>query len=199
MRKFLCLIILMSLFSCGFQVMYRDEENNLSHASELASIRIKKDRDHLSQKLKNNLYDLLNPDYIQAEAKYFLILKVSESNYGALITQTGASGRNTITVDVHYELKNLENAMTISQGSTAVSDSYDVSTNRYGTYVADETVQLNLTKIAAQNIRNALVNDLIEVRKRCEGGAQDQVDDEDDDEEEFVCPLSKKLSKKPIK
>ena len=167
MRNFFCLILLASFCSCGFQIIYRDGDNKFSYAEDLASIRIKKDRDHLSQELKNNLYDLLNPDYIKSEPKYFLILRASKSVSGALITQTGASGRNRVNIDVLYELKNLENGAIISRGTTAVNDSYDVSTNRYGTYVADDTVRLNLTKIAAQNIRNALVNDFIEVKKKC--------------------------------
>ncbi len=170
MRNFLRLIILISLCSCGFQVIYRDEANNFSYAEDLASIRIKKDRTHLSQELKSNLYDLFNPDYIKAEPKYFLILRTNRMMSGTLITQTGASGRNRVTVDVIYELKNLENGAVISRGMTSVNDSYDVSTNRYGTYVSDETVQNNLTKIAAQNIRNAIVNDFIEVKKKCSQG-----------------------------
>jgi hypothetical protein len=185
MRNFFCLILLASFCSCGFQIIYRDEGNKFSYAEDLASIRIKKDRDQLSQELKNNLYDLLNPDYIKSEPKYFLILRSSKSVSGALITQTGASGRNRVNIDVLYELKNLENGAIISRGTTAVNDSYDVSTNRYGTYVADDTVRLNLTKIAAQNIRNALVNDFIEVKKKCAEkpeSAKDEVAEEPEEE-----------------
>ncbi|MBU6140586.1 MAG: hypothetical protein KGP29_03390 [Proteobacteria bacterium] len=177
MRNFFCLIILLGLFSCGFQVIYRNEVNSFSYSEDLASIRIKKDRNHLSQELKNNLYDLLNPDYIKAEPKYFLILRTSKTISGTLITQTGASGRNKITIEVSYDLKNLENNAIISRGITSVNDSYDVSTNRYGTYVSEETVENNLTKIAAQNIRNAIVNDFIEVKKKCSG--EMKVEDEE--------------------
>ncbi|MBM3579903.1 MAG: hypothetical protein FJX34_03940 [Alphaproteobacteria bacterium] len=184
MRRFFCLITFLSLFSCGFQVIYRDEENNFSYAEDLAAIRIKKDRDHLSQELKNNLYDLLNPDYIKTEPKYFLIIRAEKTVGSTFTTQTGASGRNRITINVSYELKNLDSAEIISKGTTSVNDSYDVSTNRYGTYVADDTVQLNLTKIAAQNLRNLLVNDFIEIKKKCEGKVKT--------EEDFICPLTQK-------
>ena len=189
MRKFLCLILLASLCSCGFQIIYRDEANNFSYAEDLASIRIKKDRYHLSLEMKNNLYDLLNPDYIKSEPKYFLILRTSKSVSGALITQTGASGRNRVNVEVLYELKNLENGAIISRGVTSANDSYDVSTNRYGTYVADDTVQLNLTKIVAQNVRNALVNDFIEVKKKCAEKPKDEKEEEEivkESEEELL-------------
>jgi hypothetical protein len=65
-----------------------------------------------------------------------------------------------------------------------VNDSYDVTANRYGTYVAGEYVLSNLTKIAAQNIRNSLVNDLIEAKRKCEDKTQIEKG------EKFVCPLT---------
>ena len=48
MRNFFCLILLASFCSCGFQIIYRDEDNKFSYAEDLASIRIKKDRDQES-------------------------------------------------------------------------------------------------------------------------------------------------------
>jgi hypothetical protein len=84
-------------------------------------------------------------------------------------------------------------------------------------------VQFNLTKVVAQNIRNALVNDFIEVKKKCFGGIK--VEDEEYEvkveieeskngkgqvnpfsnrgvktvKEKFVCPFVKKLADKPAK
>jgi hypothetical protein len=184
-KKFLVTSLVFTLVSCGFQVMYRDEESHASYENDLAAIRIKKDRTAIDQKLKNNLYDLLNPDSTNVEAKYFLILDVTEAVSPTFITITGASGRNKITINVSYELKNLATATTISKGTTSVNDSYNVTDNRYSTDVADEYLRNNLTKVAAQNIRNSLVNDFIEVRKECEEKKQDK---------EFKCqiPMEKK-------
>jgi hypothetical protein len=179
-KKLVLAIILLSLFSCGFQVMYRDEESHASYESDLAAIRIKKDRTRVDQQVKNNLYDILNPDSLDVSAKYFLILTVKETVSPTFITITGASGRNRITISVSYELKNLETAATISKGSTSVNDNYNVTENRYGTYVGDEYLRDNLTKIAAQNIRNSLVNDFIEAKKECA---------EKKDDKYFKCPL----------
>jgi hypothetical protein len=86
-----------------------------------------------------------------------------------------------ITLKINYELKNLATATTISAGSTSVNDNYDVSSNRYGTYSAENYVRTNLTKIAAQNIRNSLVNDLIEVQKKCQESPKKESD--------FVCQI----------
>ncbi len=182
LRKFLAVFLMIGLCNCGFQVIYKDrKETDISYIHELASIRIKKDRNRLAQELKNNLYDLLNPDYLKVDAKYFLTLTIQESLSPTFISLTGASGRNKITLNITYELKNLVNAAVISSGSTSVNDNYDVSSNRYGTYSAENYVRNNLTKIAAQNIRNSLVNDLIEAKKKCE--------EEVKKDKNFICPL----------
>lgn len=165
-KKVLVLITLLNISNCGFQVIYKNDTESVSYEQELAAIRIKKDRTKLDQDLKNNLYDLLNPDSIEVEPKYFLILTTNKSVTSTYTTETGASGRDKIYLHINYELKDLKTATTISTGKTSVNDNYDVTINRYGTYTANEYVQLNLTKIAAQNIRNSLVNDLIEMKKK---------------------------------
>lgn len=160
-------LLLAIISSCGFKVIYKENDNSSqdSYLKELASIRIKKDRDQLSQKLKNHLYDILNPNYKETEAKYLLILSIKESNTPTFVTLSGSSGRNKITITVDYQLKRLEDAKLIASGSTSVNDNYDVSNNRYGTYTIEEYTKVNLTKLAAQNIRNSLVNDLTEAKK----------------------------------
>ncbi len=167
-KKLTATFLLLIFCSCDFQVIYKEREKaaDISYVEELAAIRIKKDRTRLAQELKNSLYDLLNPDYIKVEPKYFLTLQISSNTSSTFITSTGASGRNKITISASYLLKNLETGETISSGSTSVNDNYDVNTSRYGTYAAGQYTQSNLTKIAAQNIRNSLVNDFIEARKK---------------------------------
>ncbi len=184
--RILALATLLAISACGFQVIYADENNKDSHANELASVRIQKNHGRLTQEIRNSLYDVLNPDHLKTEAKYILILEVRRAVSSTFITSTGASGRNKVTLEINYTLKNLENAAMISNGATSVNDNYDVSSNRYGTYTAEEYVQNNLTKIAAQNIRNSLVNDLIEIRKKCDG----KFDNEKEEKGKFVCPLT---------
>jgi hypothetical protein len=172
LRKLVLTILLLSLYSCGFQVLYKEQSNdsredeNSSYIEELATIRIKKDRTRLSQEIKNNLYDLLNPDYIKAEPKYFLILTATKMTSPTFITITGASGRNRVDLNVGYELKDLESGDTISNGAVSANDNYNVTANRYGTYTSEEFVVSNLTKLVSQSLRNSLVNDLIELRKK---------------------------------
>jgi hypothetical protein len=208
LKKLCTTLLILSLCSCGFRIIYEEKADTFSYAQKLAEIRIKKDRTRLSQELKNNLYDILNPDYIKAEPKYFLILTVSSGISSTFTTTTGASGRNKVIVNASYELKSLETGDTISKGNTSVTDNYDVTTNRYGTYAAGDYVQSNLTKVVAQNIRNSLVNDFIEAKKKCDDAEQSK------EGGSFNCPLSdsiktpqkteptkstKKLADKPLK
>ena len=184
------LLVIFNVSSCGFQVIYKENEDGQksskhnSYSQELASVRIQKGRTLLSQKLKSSLYDVLNPDYLKEDPKYFLILDIKRQKSSTFITSTGASGRNKLTLTVGYELKNLKNAASISEGKTSVSDNFDVTTNRYGTVEAENYVESNLTKIVAQNIRNSIVNDLIEAKKKCN-------DKNLEESLTFTCPLTK--------
>lgn len=174
------LLISFLFSSCGFQVIYRDEEKTGSFSSELAAIRIKKNRTMLDQKMRNNLYDILNPDFLKVEPRYFLEIQLSTSTSSTYITSTGATGRNRIHLTATYHLKNLHDLSEISSGAAEVSDNYDVSSNRYGTLIADKFLRENLTKMIAQNIRNSIVNDLVEIRRNCQNPPK----------KNFVCPLS---------
>ena len=157
------LIISILVTACSFQVIYKDEFDDRSIAHQLASIKIRKDRNQLSQSLKNNVYDVLNPDYIKAEPKYFLEMNLESTVALTFTNASGGSGRNKVTLRVNYVLKNVKNAQKISEGKSEVYDSYDVSTNRYATLTAEDYVKENLTKVIAQNIRNSIVNDIASI------------------------------------
>lgn len=201
--KSLIILSLLSLaFSCGFQVIYKErkEDNkNISYIEELAAIRVKKNRDRLSQELKNNLYDIINPDYIKTEPKYLLFLSIKESISPTYITSAGSSGRNKVTLSISYELKSLKTGSSIARGSTSVNDNYDVTSNRYASHVSENYIKSNLAQIAAQNLRNSLVNDFIETKKKCYNKEEflkelkeknsKNLEDDLDEYENFVCPL----------
>jgi len=167
-KKILLTLVFCSIISsCGFQVIYHeaDAENKISYEEELATIRIEKDSGRLTQELRNAIKDTFNPDYIDVEPKYILSLNMLRSISGTFIAVTGASGRNKVTLTIEYKLKDAKTGKIVAIGSTIVNDNYDVQLNRYGTYVAEDYARSNLVKIAALNIRNLLVNDLIELKK----------------------------------
>lgn len=166
MKKLIITAILpIFLFSCGFQVIYREKESGISYEKELSAMKIQKSPGRLSQELRNNLYDLLNPDSLETDPKYYIVLKEEESIGSTFLTSTGASGRNKITINVQYTLFDLKTGKKIANGVTTANDNYDVQTNRYGTYTAEQYTKSNLTKVLAQNLRNLLVNNIIEMKK----------------------------------
>lgn len=161
-KKFFIFLLIFNFSSCGFQVIYKDQFDEASISNKLASIKIKKNREYLHQKLKFNLLDVLNPDSIKVEPKYILEITYTAKTSPTFTNITGSSGRNKMTISVSYDLKKLNDLSLVSSGKTEVYDSYDVDLNRYGTYSAEEFVKENLTKVVSQNIRNLIVSDLIE-------------------------------------
>lgn len=159
-------IIIFFIDSCGFQVIYREKESGISYEKELASIKIQKSAGILNQQIRYDLYDLFNPDSITVEPKYYLVTKTTEAIGSTFLTSTGASGRNKITLTTNYTLYRLSDGAKFAFGTTSANDNFDVQTNRFGTYTAEQFTKSNLTKILAQNLRNLLVNDIIEIEKR---------------------------------
>lgn len=169
MKSLLTFILLTSLTSCGFQVLYLDnDQEKVSYEKEFASVRIQKTAGRMSQELRVALLDLLNPDNLNVEPRYVLTISENKAVSGTFITFTGASGRNKVTMTVNYELRDLQSGEIVATNSTVVNDNYDVQENRYGTYVADAYTTSNLSRVAALNIRNLLANDFIEIRKAAE-------------------------------
>jgi len=167
--KFTTLKIVFFLFlftSCGFEVIYKDHTLSNSLAYKLASIKIEKKRTQLDFELQNSLYSLLNPDKLNIEPKYLLILKTITNTSSTYITSTGASGRNRITITTSYTLKNLQNNQVLSSGEATASDNYDISSNRFGTTVAEDYLKNNILKIISTNLRNSLVNDFVQFAKK---------------------------------
>jgi|GEM_PF-1094299 len=180
-KLIISLSIIFFINCCGFQVVYKDQSLNSSISHELATIAIQKDRTQISQQLRKNLYDSLNPDYIKTDKKFLLVINLSQSISPTFITTTGASGRNRVSLSATYKLKDIASAKEIAKGSSEVSDNYDVSLNRYATNIAEDYVKNNLTKLLSQNIRDMIINDLVELRKKCQ-------DLKNDDE---ICQISK--------
>jgi hypothetical protein len=154
------------LSGCGFNVMYKTEGNS-SYYQELAAIEIQDVRSHINQELKNDLLDVFNYDNIKTKPKYLLSLTINKAISPTFINYTGASGRNHIIISVKYELKDISTLEILASGESSVSDDFNIDTNRrFGNYIAEEHIQSNLLKLAAENIRSLLVKDFIEINGR---------------------------------
>ncbi len=194
LQKSIIILLAFTLYSCGFQVVYdeRNKQAEFDYEKELAAIIIKKTRAKVDQNLKSNLYDLLNPDYVKVEPKYFLVINLKKLTSSTFTTSSGASGRNRVILNANYELFSLESGELIAIGSSTINDNYDVTSNRFASYSADEYISTNLTKVLAQNIRNALINDLVEMHRKSLKKNEEDNDSAKDNSSTNKATLAKK-------
>lgn len=175
-KAFILILILLFLSACGLSTMYGNTTYGTPNKNvqtippllnqELAKIAIKKDRTQISEQLRNNLYDLFKGTQTKIEPEYFLIINIAKTVTPTYTTLTGVSGRNRIVLVAKYQLKRLRDAYPVGSGSTQVSDNYNVSTTRYANYLTEEVTSNKLTQTVAQNLRNLIVNDLIQLDKK---------------------------------
>jgi hypothetical protein len=152
------------LSSCGFQAIYSDNRissESKSYDEELASITVKISRKKLNQDLKNNLEDILNPNKIEIDQKYLIDISLEKSIGGSIITSTGSDGRRKVILTAKYRLRDFHSGELIATGVANAEDDFDVERNRFGNYTAEESIASNLTLVIAQNIRNLLINDIV--------------------------------------
>jgi hypothetical protein len=158
------LIILLVISSCGFHPIYQID-NKISgqntYSEELASIQVQVERGRINQELKNNLDHVLNPNDLKVDAKYLLIVTLEKTLSSTFINVTGSSGRNKVTLTAKYRLKDLKSGEIIASSLTTANDDFNIGDKRFADYIAEEALGSNLTIIIAQNIRNLLINDVV--------------------------------------
>ena len=170
-RKYIFSSIFLSfcLISCGLQPIYKTNKNlvdkNYNYQQDLAAITVKVDRKKLNQDLKNNLEKVLNPNEIKVDAKYLLNVTLNKSLTSTFTSYTGSSGRNKVILTAHYQLKDLSNDEIIATRTTSADDDFDVGSKKFANYIAENSIATNLTLIIADNIRNLLINDMINSHK----------------------------------
>ncbi|MFT5703863.1 MAG: hypothetical protein ACJAZX_000206 [Rickettsiales bacterium] len=163
-RTLFGVFMLTSLSSCGFHTIYSDNKissKSKAYNEELASIKVEISRSKLNQDLKNNLEDILNPNNIQESPKYSINIILNKSITPTFINSFGSSGRNKVTLDANYRLKDLITGLIIATGNATANDDFDVEDKRFANYITEQSIASNLTLIIAQNIRNLLINDIV--------------------------------------
>jgi hypothetical protein len=103
---------------------------------------------------------VLNPDGIQIDPKYLLSVTLVKSLTSTFTTSIGSSGRNKVILTANYNLKDLQTGDIIDIGVAMAQDDFDVEVKRFANYTTQDTIEMNLTKIIAQNIRNSLIRGL---------------------------------------
>jgi len=140
-------------------------EKNYDYQQDLATITIKIDRKKLNQDLKHNLEKSFNPNDIKVDAKYLLTVTLSKSLTSTFISYDGSSGRNKVILTANYQLQDLNSDKIIATGITSANDDFNVGSKKFANYTAEDAIATNLTLIIADNIRNLLINDIINNHK----------------------------------
>ena len=179
-RTFLVIFLFVFAFSCNFKPIYKEDNrffDDYVYQQELAAIKIKISRKKLNYDLKNNLEKVLNPNDIKVNIKYLLTITLNRTLSSTFTNYTGSSGRNKVILSVNYRLEDLEGGI-ISTGSTIADDDFDVERKRFADYVTENSIATNITLVVAQNIRNLLINDIIDnYRKTLEEDLKDDSKD----------------------
>ena len=150
------IVILLISASCGFKPLYR-VNNNINYNNDITSIKVQASNKKYNQILKNNLYDLINPKNIKNDAKYLLKIDISKNINSTYITETGSSGRNRVTISVHYIMEEIASDNIIASNNVSLSENYDITSNRYASHKMEEYKINNLLKIIAKDIRNEII------------------------------------------
>ncbi|MFT6077462.1 MAG: hypothetical protein ACJA02_000467 [Myxococcota bacterium] len=162
--KFFLLLNILILSSCGFQTIYSNNKissKSKAYNEELAAITVKVSRKKLNQDLKNNLEKVLNPNNIEVDQKYSIDISLEKTVRTTFINDTGSSGRNKVILIANYKLRDFYTRQLISTGVVNATDDFDVENKRFANYAAEEAIASNLTKVVAHNIRNLLINDIV--------------------------------------
>lgn len=159
---FRVIFIILFLSACGFQPIYKTDisGNETRYESKLAAVEFSGKRKRIYQKLEENLKKVLNPNKINVKKEYILNIETSKRISTAFINPTGSSGRNMVTLRANYTLTRISDDEVIATGDTLAKDHYDIEDRRFANYIAEENIELNLTNLIAQNIRDSLINDL---------------------------------------
>lgn len=163
MKKYF--VLLFFLASCGLHPIYKTSsetsDQSQNYKQELASIKVEISRKKLNQNLKNNLEKILNPEAIKIEPRYLIIIDLQKSLSSTFTNFTGSSGRNKVTLTASYQLKDLNSEEIIATGVANANDDFDVEDKRFANYITEETIADRLTLSVARNIRDLLINDII--------------------------------------
>lgn len=144
------LFIIITLSSCsGFYALHAksaipaelafielDEPKNLSESELFEHI------DNLIRKQDNN------------EKKYLLKITITNNSFPVSISKNSDILRNGINFIVNYKLIDKKTQTVISQKNTRLVSSYDTIEGAFMSYVANEKINNNLLKLAAEQIVN---------------------------------------------
>lgn len=155
--KFILIILLIGLTSCGFEPLYKEVDKSL--VSNLSLIEIVSDNKIISLKLKQTMQDQLNPNFISnIQPDYRLTFNLSYDNEPQLLQNDSFIDRYRIILKVDYQLiKIVTNEIILNESIKTISSFNSIKDLEYNTYVSEQDAIQNSFNELSKKIRNKLI------------------------------------------
>ena len=152
MFKFLYIIVILLLSSCGFQPLYNNDATK-----ELAFIEIHDTNTILNVKMNQELSRLLYLQNRATKAKYILDVNVTCKYLDNVILSNSDIIEQTIDMKIDYHLKDKKSDATLVRSTFNVADQLNNSVALYAASVNAEKTKNQLIDSAAKQIEQELI------------------------------------------
>lgn len=152
------LIILACLFfcvSCSLKPVYYNKYN-AQGLSQLNTVEVEKIGSIDGAEFLYHLSNILPRDK-SIDAKYMLKVEFSNSKLPSVIQKNSDVLWEIINQNVHYRLLDIKTGKEVTSGRFSHTNSYNIDSSVYSSYIASETATEDLTRQAAEEILARLV------------------------------------------
>jgi LPS-assembly lipoprotein len=159
------LFSIVALTACGFEPLNAKHANGSTTLTQTAQVKVQPIEYttgttnlnyRLTQQLRNELLDRLNPDGEPSGPAFELQIMISESDSPTSIDTAGTVQRSAITETAVFKLISLADNKPVLQGRSTGINSYGVITNSYATTVGRDDARKRAITFVADDIGTRL-------------------------------------------
>ena len=144
----------LGLSACGFEPLYgRHGTDAPTVQGELETVQIQPIAERIGQRLYNHLRDRLNPRGTPGEPRYTLHVTLEETSDKLAVNIDKTAARANLTVIASYELKSVTREEIVYRGHSRTVGSYNIVSNLFSTYSAEEDTRVRAAEVLADDIR----------------------------------------------
>jgi hypothetical protein len=158
LRKFIASLLLISLCSCGFTPVYKQNPGDVDATDKLAAVEIIVPHNLLGQEFKTELSDLINPNSKSVEQKYRIEVKLTKDKTAIAIQQDRSVTRYKVTVRGDYKITAIDSSKVIGQGYMLREGGFDKLASDYSTYVSEDDTTQRIVKELAADAKTKLMS-----------------------------------------
>jgi hypothetical protein len=153
MKKFLSLILVLAVFSCGFKSLS-------SEINKLPAIKVDVNKnDPIAFILKEGIEDIINSEE-KNNYRHNLNISYDFTQSSVSLNSGGSPNRILIKMKTNYELIDKEDNKSLAKGILTSNDIVVLEDNKFANYKSKEFAKENLARNCARRIVNYLIKDL---------------------------------------